>query len=154
MRKYEFTRKKKKVMTPGGRVELHQIRVAYSFGNVKAGEVGGWIGKEDNLSQYGLAWVYGNAKVCGDAVIRAWTEIFDKWGILVIGPIGSRGGFTTFCRSEEKIMVACGCFDGYIDEFLEKVSEEHGGDRHGLTYQAAAGLARLQLADGEPGEGV
>lgn len=35
-----------------------------------------------------------------------------------------------------------------------KRKEEHGGGRHGLAYQAAAGLARLQLAGVEPGEGV
>ena len=36
---------------------------------VKAGDLGGWVEKEDNLSQSGNAWVSSNAKVSGDAVV-------------------------------------------------------------------------------------
>ena len=34
---------------------------------VKAGDLGGWIAGEHNLSQEGNAWVYGNTKVYGKA---------------------------------------------------------------------------------------
>ncbi len=34
---------------------------------VKAGDLGGWVEKEDNLSQSGNAWVSGDAVVSGDA---------------------------------------------------------------------------------------
>ena len=37
------------------------------FGNVKKGDLGGWIEKEDNLSQEGDCWVFGDAWVYGDA---------------------------------------------------------------------------------------
>ena len=46
---------------------LHRIRALADFGDVKAGELGGWIEKEENLSHNGNAWVYGDAWVCGDA---------------------------------------------------------------------------------------
>ena len=59
MKKYEFTGEVKLWL---GRT-LHQIRATVSFGSVRAGDVGGWIEKEENLSQNGDAWVYGNAKV-------------------------------------------------------------------------------------------
>ena len=36
---------------------------------VKAGDLGGWVEKEDNLSQSGNAWVSGDAKVSGNAVV-------------------------------------------------------------------------------------
>ena len=53
--------------------KLFQIKALVSFGDVKEGDLGGYIEKEENLSHDGNAWVYGNAKVydnarvCGDA---------------------------------------------------------------------------------------
>ena len=44
-------------------VELFRIKALISFGNVKEGELGGYIAKEGNLSHSGDAWVYGNARV-------------------------------------------------------------------------------------------
>ena len=63
MKKYEFTGEVKSWF---GRT-LHQIRASVTFGVVTAGDVGGWIEKEDNLSHNGNAWVYGNAWVCDNA---------------------------------------------------------------------------------------
>ena len=36
---------------------------------VKAGDLGGWVEKEDNLSQSGNAWVSNNAEVSGNACV-------------------------------------------------------------------------------------
>ena len=47
--------------------KLFQIKALVSFGDVKEGDLGGYIEKEENLSHDGNAWVYGNAKVCGNA---------------------------------------------------------------------------------------
>ena len=67
---------------------LHQLRALKSFNNVKAGELGGWVEKEENLSQDGNAWVcenahvhgnakvYQNAKVCGDADVYGDTKVY------------------------------------------------------------------------------
>ena len=46
---------------------LYQIRSLKSFGNVKAGDLGGYIEKKSNLSQDFEAWVDGYALVDGDA---------------------------------------------------------------------------------------
>ncbi len=51
----------------GETIELYRIRALTSFADVQAGELGGYIEKEDNLSQEGTAWVHGDAKVYGDA---------------------------------------------------------------------------------------
>ena len=54
-------------------VTLYRIKALKDFSNIKAGDLGGWIEKEDNLSQMDNAWiggdakVYGSAKVCCDA---------------------------------------------------------------------------------------
>jgi len=69
--KYEFTGETQVVV---GRT-LRRIRAVRSFGNVEAGDLGGWIEKEDNLSYYEDCWVYdaacvyGNARVCGNAQV-------------------------------------------------------------------------------------
>ena len=42
---------------------LHRIEATEDFNCVKAGELGGWIESEKNLSQDGNAWVSGNARV-------------------------------------------------------------------------------------------
>jgi carbonic anhydrase/acetyltransferase-like protein (isoleucine patch superfamily) len=49
--------------------KLFRIKALISFGSVEAGELGGYVEKEDNLAQDGDAWVYGNARVYGDAEV-------------------------------------------------------------------------------------
>ena len=63
MRKFELTTDTKMFL---GR-KLFRIKALISFGNVRAGDAGGYIEKEENLSQSGDAWVSGNAWVFGDA---------------------------------------------------------------------------------------
>lgn len=48
---------------------LYRIKALKNFGDVKAGDLGGWIESENNLSQEGNCWVYGNAIVCDCARI-------------------------------------------------------------------------------------
>lgn len=72
MKKYEFTGE---TITSGKRT-LHRIRAVRDFGDVKAGDIGGWIEKEENLSHEGDCWVrdgaivYGSALVCDNAKVR------------------------------------------------------------------------------------
>ena len=59
---------------------MHQIQALKNFGDVKAGDLGGWIEKESNLSHYGNAWVSDNAKVFGDARVFGDAQVFgDTW---------------------------------------------------------------------------
>ena len=71
MKKYEFTGETKMV----NGVTLHQIRALVDFGDVLAGDIGGWIEKEENLSHDGTAWVYGNAAICGNAEVYGDAEV-------------------------------------------------------------------------------
>ena len=76
LKKYELT---EETVTVYGKT-LYRIRAVRDFGSVKTGEFGGYIEKEENLSHFGNAWVYGdarvseNAKVSGDARVsgNAW----------------------------------------------------------------------------------
>lgn len=63
MKKFELTTNTKIFL---GR-KLFQIKALVSFGDVKEGDLGGYIEKEGNLDHNGNAWVYGNARVYGDA---------------------------------------------------------------------------------------
>ena len=65
MKKYELTSETKVFL---GKT-LYRIKALVQFGNVNAGDLGGWIEKEENLSQSGNAWVYGDASVSGDAEV-------------------------------------------------------------------------------------
>lgn len=78
MKKYEFTKETKEYKG----IILHRIKAIKDFGNVKAGDLGGWIEKEDNLSHEGNSWVYENAKVYGNAVIEENAEILENAEII------------------------------------------------------------------------
>lgn len=64
-KKYEFTGKTANV----GKHILHRIRALRDFGDVKAGDLGGFIESEGNLSHDGECWVYHNGKVSGNGVV-------------------------------------------------------------------------------------
>ena len=55
---------------------LHRIIALRDFGSVKKGDVGGFVESENNLSQKGNAWVYGNALVFGDAQVSGDALVF------------------------------------------------------------------------------
>jgi len=65
-KKYELTGEWK--MVKG--VQVYRIKALRDIGNVKTGEEGGFIESEDNLSQFGHAWVGRTAIVMDCAYIR------------------------------------------------------------------------------------
>lgn len=74
MKKYKLT---SQVVECKGLV-LHRIRALKDFGSIKAGEFGGWIESEENLSQDGTAWVFDDAKVIGKAMVFGNAEIHNR----------------------------------------------------------------------------
>jgi hypothetical protein len=81
MKKYELTAETKEI---GGKI-LHRIRALVDIpGNdVKAGDLGGWIEVERNLSQKGAAWVADEARVMGEALVMDSARVTDT--ALVMG---------------------------------------------------------------------
>ena len=55
---------------------LYRIRALRDFGDVHAGNIGGYVESEHNLSQDGDAWVYDDARVSGNAKVYddAWVS--------------------------------------------------------------------------------
>jgi hypothetical protein len=64
--KYELT---KKTYNHFG-ITLHQIKAIKSFGDVKKGDLGGFVQRQENLSQDGLCWIYDNSLVYLDARVE------------------------------------------------------------------------------------
>ena len=71
MKKYKLT---EETIIVNGRT-LYRIEALRDFAYIKKGDKGGFVEKENNLSQYGDSWVdddakvFGNAQVCGNARI-------------------------------------------------------------------------------------
>ena len=57
---------------------VYRIKALKDFGNVKKGDIGGFVESRNNLSQEGDCWIYNNAtacdyaKVCGNAVVKTY----------------------------------------------------------------------------------
>lgn len=129
------------------------------YGSVRVSE-NAWVG--DNAWVSGNAWVRenawvkGNARVNGNARVRGNARVMGRAHVqngviksnqdyLVVGPIGSRDDYTTFCRTKAGIWVCCGCFSGSIDEFLQAVKTKHKGTRYEQDYIAAAEFAKIKV---------
>ena len=46
---------------------------------------------------------------------------------------------------DNNISVRCGCFDGNITEFKDKVIKTHNDNKHAKAYLAAIELAKIQI---------
>ena len=133
MKKFELT---SEFVTNTFGVKLFRIKALIEFGDVKAGELGGYIEKEENLSQYGDAWVCGNAWVCGDA------------DYTYISGFGRLHRTTTFFRTKTgEVGVRCGCFYGTLEEFRKKVRETHGESKTAKEYLVIADLMELHFEE-------
>ena len=75
MAKYELLAEKS--VTVNG-VKLFRIRATAAFGSVRAGDEGGFIESESNLSQSGEAWVSGKAQVFDEARVSGKAQVFDE----------------------------------------------------------------------------
>ena len=139
MKKFELT---SEFMTNIFGVKLFRIRAPIEFGRVKAGDKGGFVEKEENLSQEGNAWVYGNARVSGNA------EVSGDADYATVKGFGRKNRNTTFFRCKDgKIRVVCGCFFGDLDEFREKVKETHGDGKMAKEYLAIADLMEMHFKE-------
>lgn len=165
-RKYELT---DETIEIGGKT-LHRIKAVRDFANIKAGDLGGFIEKEYNLSHEDNAWiydsakvydnawvcdnarVYGNADVCGNALVCGNTNVggdalikscFDLCVFMYFGSINRTT--TAFKTRDKKICVKCGCFSGTLEEFRNKVKETHGDNQYAKEYLMIADLIELKL---------
>ena len=134
-------------------ITLKRIRANVAIGlTVSAGDLGGYIQSEENLSQEsGNAWVYGNAWVCGDARVygdarvsgNAWVEN-DK-SIFWATKVGNDNDtLTAFKNKDGKITLVHGCFVGSISRF-KALSEEKHSERTKREYKLLIKVAKSRI---------
>ena len=56
----------------------YRVKALVDFSDVKAGECGGFVCRENNLSHEGNAWVCGNAGILDNAVVKGDAVICDN----------------------------------------------------------------------------
>ena len=74
-----------------------------------------------------------------------WGKLDSVSDVLMVGPIGSRNGYTTIYNTNKGVFVTCGCFRGTLDEFTKKVEETHGDNNHARDYKALVEFAKVKF---------
>ena len=157
MKKFELT---SEFVTNIFGTKLFRIKALVEFGDVKAGDMGGYIEKEENLDHDGDAWVYGdaevygdarvygNARVCGNARVYGDAEVCGNADYAYAHGFGSVNRTTTFFRLKDGgVGVRCGCFYGTLQEFQDKVRKTHGETKKAKEYLMLADLMELRFKE-------
>ena len=142
-KRWEFVPGDEIVIAPGRTVKRIRALVAIAVLGVVPGDAGGYVEKEENLSQVsGNAWVYGNARVSGDA--RVSGNAFICW----FSKVGSENGtLTIYNTKENSIEVTRGCFRGTVDEFLAASARKHDARiLHEYKLLIEVGVSRITAA--------
>ena len=146
-KKYKLTEETKELC---GRT-LHRIEALKDFGDVKAGGKGGFIEKEENLSQEGDArvsgdaWVYGDARVYGNAQVYGDARVSGEADYIVFKNWWSSGRYFTWTRSNN--MWKVGCFFGTGEELIKKAYAD--SEKSGREYERVVKYVESILADEE-----
>lgn len=56
---------------------LYRVKALRNFGDVKKGDIGGYVENPNNLSHEGYCWVHDNAKIYDNAIIHDNVKIYD-----------------------------------------------------------------------------
>ena len=100
MKKYKLT---EETIIVNGRT-LYRIEALRDFAYIKKGDKGGFVEKENNLSQYGDSWVdddakvFGNAQVCGNA--RIYGNAIVRGNAQVYGHASVRGNAEVYGHAD------------------------------------------------------
>ena len=76
-KKYEILMDKKNTIEWKGHT-LHRIKALRDFGDIRKGDIGGYVENENNLSHKGNCWIYDDAKVMDDSIMYDYSRICDK----------------------------------------------------------------------------
>ena len=122
-----------------------RIKAKINFGTVGTGELGGYIEKEENLSENGNAWVSGDAWVSGNALVSGNARVSELGDVVVFKNHWSSGRHFTYTKSNK--MWRVGCFYGTGAELIAKAYED--SEKSGKCYEAYVNLVSgLEKIDG------
>ncbi|UNY39868.1 glucosamine N-acyltransferase [Bacillus phage vB_BauM_KLEB27-3] len=60
------------------RASAYRIKALKDFGDVKKGDLGGFVQSEENLSHEGDCWIYDTATVLDNAIVKGNAKVFDR----------------------------------------------------------------------------
>lgn len=128
--------------------KLFRIKAKINFGTVETGEIGGYIEKEENLSENGNAWVSGNAGVYGDAEVSGNARVYGDAEVYGDARVkspkdyivfkNSWSSFRWFTYTKSNKMWKVGCFYGSGQELIEKAYQD--SEQSGKCYEAYVNL--------------
>jgi len=134
--KYKLTRETKEV----DGIKLYRIQALRDFNGVKKGDKGGWIEKEENLSQEGDCWVFDNAEVSDNARVYGDAWVYGNARVYQLELIG---GY--FYHTKDK------------SETIEKVEQDNDEtlcSDPGFGEEEPKGKkVKIRIADGQIVEG-
>lgn len=61
---------------------IYRIEALKDFGDVKAGDLGGYVESESNLSDEGDCWIYDDAIVCNYGIVKDNAKVYNKAKIM------------------------------------------------------------------------
>ena len=115
-------------------ITLYRIIALRDFRNVKAGDKGGFVEKEENLSHDGEAWVYGDAEVYGDAKVYGNAEVYGNAKVYGNAEVYGDAKATTVVKTFENAFyyditvtdkhIKIGCQQHLKSEWLNFTDEE------------------------------
>jgi len=111
MNKFELTKESKEFH---GRT-LYRIRALKDFSNIKKGDLGGWVEKEENLSQKGNCWIYDEAKIFDNACALNSACVLNN--VCVLNNACVRDNvyvFDSVCICDSVCISGNGCFSGSL----------------------------------------
>lgn len=110
---------------------LYRIEALRDFADVEKGDKGGYVESEDNLYHDGNCWVFGNARVCGNADYYVGKNIW------------SSGRYFTYTRSNR--MWKVGRFYGTGEELIKKAYQD--SEVSGREYKRVVEYVEAMYAD-------
>ena len=130
--------------------KLYQIKCTKTFKYAKEGELGGYIEKEENLSQEGNAWVSGDAQVSGNARVFGDACLKSDADHCGFDCLGSSNRHThAYLTGDNTVEITCGCFRGSIEEFEKKVKNTHDGTVYENQYNAIINVIKIKFGSAQ-----
>ena len=79
MKKYEILKDRaKEIRIDSKPIKVYRIRALKEFGDVRVGDIGGYVSSELNLNHNDDCWIYNDAIVCQGAILRGNSKVYDR----------------------------------------------------------------------------
>lgn len=120
---------------------LYRIKALRDFGDVKKGDIGGYVESERNLSHGGICWIYGLVLVCGDACVYGHARV-TKPVVNVALPVFH------ITITDNHVAVGCELLRiSHLEADGKRAAKKHGWDKTRIAKYRAIIKAMLALKE-------